>query len=120
MTRLKNQSLRLLLLLFMAIGLIPLASAETITVNGTVTDATGETVIGASILIKGEKFGTTTDIDGRYSIKADSNGTLVFSSIGYETQEVRIDGRTTIDVVMQENNALLNEVVVIGYGTMDK
>ncbi len=120
MTRLKNQSLRLLLLLFMAIGLIPLASAETITVNGAVTDATGETVIGASILIKGEKFGTTTDIDGRYSIKADSNGTLVFSSIGYETQEVRIDGRTTIDVVMQENNALLNEVVVIGYGTMDK
>lgn len=94
--------------------------AQKITVSGTVTDKTGEPLIGASVLAKGTQQGTATDFDGNYRIDVDANATLVFSYVGYDTQNVAVNGRTTIDVVLSENSVMLNEVVAIGYGTVKK
>lgn len=96
------------------------AMAQQINVSGTVTDASGEPVIGASVVAVDSQGGTTTDIDGNYVVSVDPKGKLRFSYIGFTTQTVAVDGRATIDVVLQENSAVLDEVVVIGYGTMDK
>lgn len=96
------------------------AMAQQINVSGTVTDASGEPVIGASVVAVDSQGGTTTDVDGNYVVSVDSKGKLRFSYIGFTTQTVAVDGRATIDVVLQENSAVLDEVVVIGYGTMDK
>ena len=96
------------------------ALAQKITVTGTVTDKSGEPLIGASVLAKGTQQGTAIDFDGVYHIDVDANATLVFSYVGYDTQSVPVNGRTTVDVVMQENSVVLNEVVAIGYGTVKK
>ncbi|MDE6377198.1 MAG: SusC/RagA family TonB-linked outer membrane protein, partial [Duncaniella sp.] len=96
------------------------ALAQNITVSGTVVDPEGEPLIGASVIVQGQSMGTATDIDGQYTISAPANGTLVFSYVGYTTQEVPVDNRTTIDVYMAENSLVLNEVVAIGYGTVKK
>lgn len=96
------------------------AMAQQINVSGTVTDASGEPVIGASVVAVDSQGGTTTDVDGNYVVSVDPKGKLRFSYIGFTTQTVAVDGRATINVVLQENTAVLDEVVVIGYGTMDK
>ena len=96
------------------------ALAQKITVTGTVIDPEGEPLIGASVLVQGESMGTATDIDGRYSISVPSDGTLVFSYVGYETQDVAVNGQTVIDVKMTENSLVLGEVVAIGYGVVKK
>lgn len=88
-------------------------------VTGTVTDANGEPLIGATILIKGTAEGTVTEVDGSYSLNI-REGVLVFSFTGFETQEVSIDGRNKIDVKLETANLNLNEVVVVGYGTQKK
>ncbi|MDE5658850.1 MAG: carboxypeptidase-like regulatory domain-containing protein, partial [Muribaculaceae bacterium] len=95
-------------------------SAQQISITGTVSDASGEPLLGVSVTVPGTKTGTTTDFDGVYTINADKNGKLQFSYIGYKAQEVAVGGRNVIDIVMEENSAVLDEVVVIGYGTMDK
>lgn len=97
-----------------------LASREdAITVSGTVSSQeNGELLPGVNILVKGSTTGTVTDMDGAYSITVqDESATLVYSFIGYATQEVSINGRSTIDVVLVPDYAALGEVVVIGYGT---
>lgn len=94
------------------------ALAQKITVSGTVLDPEGEPLIGASVLVQGETMGTATDIDGNYTIQAPSNGTLVFSYVGYDTQNIPVAGKTTINVNMTENTLVLGEVVAIGYGTV--
>ena len=96
------------------------ALAQKITVSGTVTDPTGEPLIGASVLVQGTSNGVATDIDGNYSISVDANGTLVVSYVGYETQNVAVGGQTTVNVVLQENSVVLGEVVAIGYGAVKK
>ncbi|MBD5319081.1 MAG: TonB-dependent receptor [Bacteroides sp.] len=96
------------------------AFAQTITVKGTVVDKEGEPLIGASVVVQGETLGTATDFDGNFSISAPSNGTLVVSYVGYETQEIAINGRTEINVTLHENSVLLGEVVAIGYGVVKK
>lgn len=96
------------------------ALAQKITVSGTVLDPEGEPLIGASVLVQGETMGTATDIDGNYTIQAPSNGTLVFSYVGYDTQNIPVAGKTTINVNMTENTLVLGEVVAIGYGTVKK
>ena len=96
------------------------ALAQKITVTGTVIDPEGEPLIGASVLVQGESMGTATDLDGNYSISVPSDGTLVFSYVGYETQEIPVNGRTVIDVKMTENSLVLGEVVAIGYGVVKK
>lgn len=108
------------LVAFMALCAAFPAFAQTITVKGTVIDKEGEPLIGASVVVQGETLGTATDIDGQYTISAPSNGTLIFSYVGYETQEIAVDGRTEINVTMAENSVLLGEVVAIGYGTVKK
>lgn len=108
------------LVALMVISIAFPALAQKITVSGTVTDATGEPLIGASVLVKGTMEGTATDIDGNYRIDADANGTLTFSYVGYNIMDVAIEGRTTVNVVMQENSVMLNEVVAIGYGVVKK
>ena len=93
-----------------------------ITVTGTVTDESGETVIGASVRVKGqEAMGSITDMDGRYSlVGVPADAVLEFTYIGYTAQEVAVDGRSTINIVMREDNELLDEVVVVGYGSAKK
>ena len=100
--------------------LLPAAMyAQLITVRGTVADATGEPLIGVSV--KANPGGdVVTDIDGNYSIQVDDNGTLTFSYVGYKSQTVNVNGQYVINVTMQEDAAVLDEVVVVGYGQMKK
>ena len=96
------------------------ALAQKITVSGTVTDPTGEPLLGVSVLVKGTSKGVATDFDGNYSISVDANSTLVMSYVGFQSQEVAVNGQTTINVVLQEDSEVLGEVVVIGYGAVKK
>lgn len=90
-------------------------------VSGTVVDATGEAIIGASVIVKGTSTGTVTDFDGNFTIKdVPSNGSLVVSYVGYTTQTVSVAGKNTIKVTLQEDRQLLDEVVVVGYGVQKK
>lgn len=95
-------------------------TSSTINVRGTVTDAAGEPIIGASILLQGTTSGVVTDYDGNFSIQAPGNGTLVISYVGYITQTIAIQNRNSIETILQEDMELLDEVVVIGYGTAKK
>ena len=94
--------------------------AQQITVQGVVKDQPGETVIGASVMEKGTTNGTITGIDGDFSLNMSPNGTLVVSFVGYKTQEVQVKGQKQLQVVLSEDAEMLDEVVVIGYGTMKK
>lgn len=109
-------------LLFCLVAVISLSvSAQNVTVTGTVTDKTGETVIGASVVQKGNTSnGTITDIDGNFSLSVPANATLVFSYVGMTPQEIALKGKTKINVVMEDDAQALEEVVVIGYGTAKK
>jgi len=93
------------------------ASAQNITVSGTVTDETGP-LPGVTVLLDGTTKGVTTDFDGQYTLTdVPSNGILVFSYVGFTTQRININGRNEIDVVLGEDSQALDEVVVVGYGT---
>ena len=94
------------------------AMAQTSTVTGTVTDANGEPVIGASVLEVGTTRGTATDVNGRFSLKTSGKGKIQVSYIGYKT--VVLDQGGSMNVVLEEDNALLDEVVVVGYGQQKK
>lgn len=109
-------------LLFILVAMISLSvSAQNVTVKGTVTDKTGETVIGASVVEKGNTSnGTITDIDGNYTISVPSNATLVFSYVGMTTQEVAVKGQKVVNVVLADDAQALEEVVVIGYGSVKR
>lgn len=108
------------------IGLMLIATtfdlhAQNSAVSGKVTDEeTGEGLPGVSVLVEGTSTGTITDIDGNYSLSVDSDATLIFSFVGYETQSVSVGNRNTIDVVMPTDLQALEEVVVVGYGTQKK
>jgi TonB-linked SusC/RagA family outer membrane protein len=103
-------------------GNIALNQKPAIAVSGTVTDATsGIELPGINVLVKGSSTGTVTDINGQYNINVpDENGILVFSSIGYLTQEVAVNGRSVVDVIMNEDIQSLEEIVVVGYGSQLK
>jgi TonB-linked SusC/RagA family outer membrane protein len=89
-------------------------------VSGTVLDVLGDPVIGANVTEKGTANGNITDIDGKFSINVKSDAILVFSFIGYKTQELKATPGKTMNVIMEENLELLDEVVVVGYGSMRK
>jgi TonB-linked SusC/RagA family outer membrane protein len=90
-------------------------------IKGKVTDTLGAPIPGVNVKLKGTTTGTTTDTDGNYAISApDGNGSLVFSYLGFNTQEVQINGRNTITIQLKERASALNEVVVVGYGTQKK
>lgn len=89
-------------------------------VTGIVKDENGEPIIGANIQVVGKSAGTIVDMNGRFSISASANSTLQITYIGYQTQTVNIGEQRNINIILQEDNAQLDEVVVVGYGTMKK
>ncbi len=89
-------------------------------VRGTVTDASGLPAIGVGVFVKGTTNGTVTDIDGRWSLSVKPSDILVFSSVGYATQERKAGSRAEIDIVLEEDALLLDDVVVVGYGVVKK
>lgn len=90
------------------------------TIKGMIYDEQGETIIGASVLIKGEETGTTSDMDGKFTLDVPQGATLVISYIGYHPQEIKVRKRGTLNIILKEDNQLLEEVVVVGYGTVKK
>ncbi len=90
------------------------------TVKGTVNDEAGEPIIGATVKVQGGSDATITDLDGNFTIKAASNATLTITYVGYTSQQVQVGGRNNITITLKEDNTTLNDVVVIGYGTMKK
>ena len=91
------------------------------TVTGTVKDATGEPMIGVSVVVDGTSIGGVTDLDGNFTIqKVPNSGVLKFSYVGYKEQKVSVAGKNSLDIVLQEDAMGLDEVVVVGYGTMKK
>ena len=116
----KSYFLRHLGLVLLCILLATQANAQNITVTGTVTDSFGP-VIGASVIVEGTSNGCITDFDGKFSLSnVPSNGTLSFSYIGYQTQKIAVNGKTSINVKLAEDTQLLQEVVVVGYGVQRK
>ena len=105
--------------LFLLCLFSPRAMAQSI-VKGTVIDEAGEPIIGASVQVQNAKTGAITDFDGNFSVEAASNATLLISYVGYVTETVSVQGRSNIQVVLKEDATSLNDVVVIGYGTMKK
>ncbi|MDO4181982.1 MAG: carboxypeptidase-like regulatory domain-containing protein, partial [Bacteroidales bacterium] len=93
---------------------------QTGTVKGQVVDASGEPIIGASVVLKGTTTGTITDIDGNFTLPNATKGILVVSYIGYKTQEIPTDGSSPVNVTLKEDTEVLDEVVVVGYGTQKK
>ena len=93
---------------------------QTVALKGQVVTESGEPVIGASVMLKGTSNGTITDLDGNFILNGTSKGTLVISFIGYITQEIPMNGKTSLKVVLKEDTKTLDEVVVIGYGTQRK
>ncbi|MBS1660372.1 MAG: TonB-dependent receptor [Bacteroidetes bacterium] len=89
-------------------------------ITGKVTNSQGEPLVGISVMIKGSSIGVTTDSRGNYSINAPSNAVLIFSYVGYTSREVGVGGKLTIDVSLEESNSSLNQVVVVGYGTLKR
>ena len=90
-------------------------------VSGTVVDAAGEPIIGASVIVKGTSTGTVTDFDGNFTIQnVPANGSLVISYVGYRNQTVAVAGKSQVNVTLEEDRQLLDEVVVVGYGVQRK
>ena len=116
----KNHTLTRVLALLIAMVMLSPLSAQQINVTGTVTDNDGEPLIGASVIAVGTKTGTSTDIDGNFTLSVASNGKIQVSYVGYEAKTVNVDGKKKIDIVLEANASVLDEVVVVGYGTMDK
>ena len=108
----KKNILLLMLCLLGSIG----AMAQTKPITGTVTDALGETVIGASVVEVGTTNGTITDIDGKFTLNMNPNGKIRVSFVGYETQTIDLKGKTSVQIQMKEDAEMLAEVVVTGYG----
>lgn len=122
----KSAGLKLIsFLMIILLGLSPSLSwgqGSGKTVKGTLIDATTkEALVGANVLIKGTTKGATADANGQYSINvSDDKAVLVFRFLGYDSQEIVVGGRSTIDVSLQSNASSLEQVVVVGYGTQKK
>jgi TonB-linked SusC/RagA family outer membrane protein len=111
----------LLFLLWTGLGLAHMAAAQGLTITGTVQDNNGDRLPGVTVLLKGATLAAPTDTEGRYSISVPGgNGTLVFSYIGFQAQEIAINNRSTINVTLAPDVKALEEVVVVGYGSQRK
>ncbi|MDR1202623.1 MAG: TonB-dependent receptor [Tannerellaceae bacterium] len=117
-----NRLCGIVLLIFMLLPTVLRANlSQNKTVSGIVTSASdGESLIGVNVQVKGTTIGTSTDIDGRYSISVSSGETLLFSYIGYKNQEIVIGNQATLNVALEEDSEILDEVVVVGYGVQKK
>ena len=99
---------------------VSFAWAQNITVKGTVTDQSGSPIIGVYVLLQGSTQGTSTDVDGNYQISAPANGTLVYTLVGMKDVVMPINNRSSINVVMEEEAEMLDDVMVVAYGTVSK
>ena len=100
---------------------VSFAYAQNITVKGTVTDAADNSpLIGAGVQVKGSTQGTTTDVDGNFEINCSQNATLVVSYVGYETMEIAVNGKAVINVTLKADSEMLEDVIVLGYGSAKK
>lgn len=116
----KSRAIRLLSVVLCLLAGMGIASAEVITVKGNVTSASdGEPLIGATVQVKGTTTGTSTDIDGNYSINAEKGATLTFSYVGMKTQSIKVSS-SSLDVALLEDDSVLDELVVVGYGVQKK
>ena len=111
---------KILLLVLCAIFSIHLSAQNQKMISGKITDEQGESVIGASVFVKGTTVGTVSDIDGNFSLEVPESAVITISYIGYLPQDIRVEGRTDFAIVLKEDNQLLDEVVVVGYGVMRK
>jgi TonB-linked SusC/RagA family outer membrane protein len=117
----KQFSFYKILFLFLGLGFFLNASAQEMTVTGTVTDAeTGDPLPGVTVVLKGTQQGAISQPDGSYSVQATEDATLVYSFIGFETQEIAVAGQNQINVALEPSVLGLDEVVVIGYGSVKK
>ena len=116
----KFKSLQKPLMALFLLCLFPLGAMAQSVVKGTVNDETGEPVIGATVKVQGSQTGAITDFNGNFTVEAASDATLTISYVGYETQNIKVAGRNDIVITLKEDNTTLNDVVVIGYGTMKK
>ena len=114
-----KKKLSIVLTLFMTLA-VQLSFAQEKLISGTVTDGTGLPIPGVNVIIKGTTTGTQTDFDGKYSINASSGDVLIYSYVGNKTQEITVSNSNIINVLLEEDTAVLDEVVVIGYGTQSK
>lgn len=115
-----NNTLRFFLFALLSVLTIN-AYAQNKALSGTVFDKAGESIIGASVVVKGTTNGTITDIDGKFTLNnVPSNGTIQVSFVGYKTLDVPVKGQSTIKVILQEDTEVLDEVVVVGYGVQKK
>lgn len=94
--------------------------AQNTTLKGVIVDETDTPLIGATVQVKGTSTGSITDFDGNYTIKANKGAVITFSYIGYKTQEIKFTGQPTVNIKMVPDNQTLDEVVVVGYGTMKR
>lgn len=109
---------RFFLLIFFS-GIAVNVFAQNITVTGTVSDASGDPIPGVSVVVRGTGIGIATDVDGHYQLNVpERQSTLLFSYMGFISQEIQVGGRNLINVVLEENTSFLEEVVVVGYGSM--
>src|SRR5690625_6159558 len=91
------------------------------TMSGTGTEQAGEPLIGVNVIVKGTNQGTATDFDGEFTMSnVDEDATLVISYVGYQTQEIKVEGRTEINIVLIEDSQVIDEVVVVGYSSIDR
>lgn len=109
-----------LLLPFVMLGFMTMASAQNLTVTGSVTDAEGFPMEGAAVVVKGTSSGTTTNPEGRFELSVSQDAILVASYIGYISQEMKVGGEHTINFVLLEDSAYLDDVIVVAYGSMSK
>ncbi|GAA4300253.1 TonB-dependent receptor [Nibribacter koreensis] len=115
------KKIRYLLVLPFFFVAVTVTFAQTVTVKGRVTDDKGEGLIGVTVLLKGTTTANSTDVDGNYTLNVpNANGTLVFSYIGYVAKEVPMGGKSVVNVSLVSDNRVMDEVVVIGYGTVTR
>ncbi len=120
-TKLEAMGLQKSLLMLALLLTSGMAFAQGLTVTGKVTSTSQETLVGVSVMVEGTTIGTSTDLDGNYTLKnVPSDATLQFSYLGFVDQSTAVNGRTKIDAVMEEDAVLLDEMVVIGYGVQKK
>ena len=118
-------SARFVALMFMAATLLLPASAlaqdKKITVSGTITDASNkQALVGAAVSVEGTTIGTSSDLQGKYTLQVPANGVLEVQYLGYTSQKIKINSRTTINISLTQDNVKVDEVVVIGYGSVAK
>lgn len=115
-----SRSLRFVVMTVVALTLSLGAWAQNISVSGTVTDVNGEPLIGAFVLVQGTQTGTSTDINGKYVVNVPADGTLVFSLMGMKDAVIPVNGKSVINATLEEDAVLLDDVVVVGFGTQKK